>query len=169
MYTVDTYRRVRQAYYRDGKSIREIARLFDLHRQTVRKMLEYSVPPGYRRKVPPHRPKLAPYVGIIDQIVESDQSVPRKQRHTAKRIFERLREEHGFGGQYTIVKDYVREKRLRTQEMFVPLVHPPGHAQADFGEAVVDSGGHRRGTAQSTLFRDGLAVLRRLLRKGLSR
>jgi len=143
MYTVDLYRRVRQAHYRDGKSIRETARLFNLHRQTVRKMLEYSVPPGYQRKSPPHRPKLAPYVGIIDQILESDQSVPKKQRHTAKRIFERLRDEHGFGGQYTIVKDYVREKRLRTQEMFVPLFHPPGHAQADFGEALVDIGGVR--------------------------
>lgn len=140
---MDTYRRVRQAYYRDGKSIREISRLFDLHRQTVRKMLEYSVPPGYRRQSPPQRPKLAPYVGIIDQILGSDQTIPKKQRHTAKRIFERLRDEHGFPGQYTIVKDYVREKRLRTQEMFVPLVHPPGHAQADFGEALVDIGGIR--------------------------
>ncbi len=82
-------------------------------------------------------------MGIIDQILESDQSVPKKQRHTAKRIFERLRDEHGFPGQYTIVKDYVREKRRRSREMFVPLVHPPGHAQADFGEALADIGGVR--------------------------
>lgn len=134
---MDLYRRVRQAHYRDGKSIRQTARLFNLHRQTVRKMLDYSVPPGYQRKAPPHKPKLAPYMGIIDQILESDQAVPKKQRHTAKRIFERLRDEHGFPGQYTIVKDYVRQKRLRAQEMFVPLAHPPGHAQADFGEALV--------------------------------
>ena len=59
----------------------------------------------------------------------------RKQRHTAKRIFERLRDEHGFTGGYTIVKDYVREHRRHRREMFVPLTHPPGHAQADFGEA----------------------------------
>ena len=140
---MDLYRRVRQAYYRDGKSVRQTARLFNLHRKTVRKMLEYSVPPGYQRKAPPHRPKLAPYVGIIDQILDADQSILKKQRHTAKRIFERLRDEHGFPGHYTIVKDYVREKRLRTQEMFVPLVHPPGNAQADFGEALVDIGGVR--------------------------
>ena len=127
---MDLYRRVRQAYYRDGKSVRQTAQLFNLHRQTVRKMLEYSVPPGYQRKVPPHRPKLAPYVGVIDP-PQADQSVPKKQRHTAKRIFERLRDEHGFSGHYTIVKDYVGEKQLRTQEMFVPLVHPPGNAQAD--------------------------------------
>ena len=140
---MDLYRRVRQAYYREGQSIRELSRLFGVHRKTVRKMLEYSVPPGYRRKQPPHRPKLAPYIVIIDEILESDQTVPKKQRHTAKRIFERLRDEHGFPGQYTIVKDYVREMRVRTQEMFIPLVHPPGHAQADFGEALVDIGGIR--------------------------
>ena len=62
---MDLYRRVRQAYYRDGKSVRQTARLFNLHRQTVRKMLEYSVPPGYQRKAEPYRPKLAPYAGIV--------------------------------------------------------------------------------------------------------
>ena len=62
-------------------------------------------------------------------------NLPKKQRHTAKRIHERLREEYGFDGGYTIVKDYVRKHRRRTREMFVPLVHPPGHAQCDFGEA----------------------------------
>ena len=63
---------------------------------------------------------------MIDAILEGDSKVPRKQRHTAKRIFERLRDEHGFDGQYTIVKDYVRERGRRTQEMFVPLSHPAG-------------------------------------------
>ena len=58
---------------------------------------------------------------MIDAILEADRQVPRKQRHTAKRIFERLRDEHGFDGGYTTVKDYVRENRRRTQEMFVPL------------------------------------------------
>ena len=92
----------------DGMSMREAARTFGLHRDTVRKMLAYSVPPGYRRQTPPRRPKLEPYTGVIDRILEDDLRRPRKQRHTAKRIFERLRDEHGFDGQYTIVKDYVR-------------------------------------------------------------
>ena len=70
-----------------------------------------------------------------------DKATPKKQRHTAKRVFERLRDEHGFLGGYTIVKDYVREKMLHCREVFVPLVHPPGHAQADFGEALVVIGG----------------------------
>jgi transposase len=67
--------------------------------------------------------------------LDEDRTSYRKQHHTSKRIFERLREERGFDGGYTIVKDYVREHRRRRREMFVPLVHPPGHAQADFGEA----------------------------------
>jgi transposase len=76
-------------------------------------------------------------VGVIDAILEEDKSTPPKQRHTAKRIFERLREEHEFAGGYTIVKDYVRTAKLRSREMFVPLTHAPGEAQADFGEAWV--------------------------------
>jgi transposase len=67
-----------------------------------------------------------------------------KQRHTAKRVFERLRDEHGFGGGYTVVKDYVRIGRARRRETFVPLAHPPGHAQVDFGEATGVIGGVRQ-------------------------
>ena len=67
-----------------------------------------------------------------------------KQRHTAKRIFERLRDEHGFAGGYTVVKDHVRICRARGRETFVPLAHPPGHAQVDFGEAVAIVGGVRQ-------------------------
>jgi transposase len=81
---------------------------------------------------------------VIDRILEDDKSRPKKQQHTAKRIFERLRDEHGFTGGITIVKDYVAGWRQRAQEMFVPLVHPPGHAQADFGEAIGVIGGAER-------------------------
>ena len=135
MYTVDLYLRVRLACHVDGLSQREAASRFGIARETVRKMLRHSEPPGYRRRQPPKRPKLAPFTDIIDGILEEDRTVHRKQHHTAKRIFERLRDEHGFTGKETIVKDYVRERRLRRREMFVPLSHPPGHAQADFGEA----------------------------------
>ena len=135
MYKVDMYVRVRRACMVEGMSIREAARVFGLHRDTVRKMLMYSVPPGYRRERPPRRPKLEPYTGVIDRILDEDLALPKKQRHTAKRIYDRLRDEYGFTGKYTIVKDYVRERRRRGQEMFVPLSHPPGHAQCDFGQA----------------------------------
>jgi transposase len=107
-------------------------------------MCAYSAPPGYRRTRPPARPKLDAFVPIIDSILAADRQAPRKQRHTAKRIFERLRDEHGFTGGITIVTDFVREARQRTTEKFVPLSHPPGHAQVDFGEAIGVIGGVRR-------------------------
>jgi transposase len=144
MFGLDLYRRVRLACHREGLSQREAARRFGIDRKTVAKMLRFSVPPGYRRSGPPRRPKLDGFTGIIDRVLEEDRSAHRKQRHTAKRIFERLRDEHGFAGGYTIVKDYVRERRVRSREMFVPLVHDPGHAQADFGEALAVIGGIQR-------------------------
>jgi transposase len=95
-----------------------------------------------RTKAPP-RPKLGPLLPVIEAILAADKAAPPKQRHTAKRIFERLRDEHGYAGGYTVVKDYVRLSRSRSREMFVPLAHPPGHAQVDFGECVGFIGGER--------------------------
>src|ERR1019366_5526606 len=144
MYQVEIYGRIRRAVLVEGRSQRSVARDFGLARVTVRKMLGYSIPPGYRRKEPPKRPKLGPWVGVIDTILEEDQRKPAKQRHTAQRIFDRLRAEHGFTGGYTIVKDYVRAAGLRHREMFIPLAHAAGTAQADFGEALVIVGGEER-------------------------
>ena len=79
----------------------------------------------------------------IDGILLDDKSRPKKQQHTAKRIFERLRDEYGFTGGITIVKDYVAGWHRRAQEMFVPLEHRPGHAQVDFGEAIGIIGGSK--------------------------
>src|ERR1700690_3866209 len=145
MYSVEIYGRIRRAVLVEGKSERSVAREFGVARETVRKMLRYTVPPGYRRKEPAKRPKLGPWVGVIDAILEDDKNHPKKQRHTAKRIFERLRSEHAYTGGYTIVKDYVRAATLRQQEMFVPLTHTPGEAQADFGEGlgIIGGGGGR--------------------------
>jgi transposase len=141
MYQVEFYSKLRRACHVEGMSIREAARVFGVHRKTVRKILRFSVPPGYQRGATPKRPKLDGFTGIIDQILATDAGSPRKQRHTSKRIYERLRDEYGFAGGYTIVKDYVRSQRLSRREVFVPLIHEPGHAQADFGEAVVRIGG----------------------------
>ena len=143
MHTVELYRKVRLAC-RDGMSERAAARHFGISRESVKKMLCFSVPPGYRRTVPVRRPKLDGFIEIIDQWLKEDLKQLRKQRHTAKRIFDRLRAEHGFSGGYTIVKDYVREHHRRRREMFVPLTHPPGHGQADFGEARAVIGGVAR-------------------------
>src|SRR5208282_4545448 len=136
MKTVELYARVRHAVLIEGISERAAADRFGINARTVSKMLKFSVPPGYVRTKPPFRPKLDEFTGVIDAILAADKDRPKKQRHTSKRIFERLRDEHGFTGKITIVKDYVAGWRQRTQEMFVPLVHPPGHAQADFGEAI---------------------------------
>lgn len=138
---MDLYLKVRHAHFEEGLSGRQIARDFGISRDSVSKMLAYSEPPGYRRTAPIKRPKLDPYVAQIDQWLAEDKDRPRKQRHTAKRIFERLRDECGFDGGYTIIKDYVRSKKRGSREMFVPLIHPPGHGQADFGEALVVIGG----------------------------
>ena len=137
---MELYKKVRLACA-EGISARAAAKHFNISRGTVEKMLSFSVPPGYRREKPIKRPKLDGFTEIIDSWLEADKVIQRKQRHTAKRIWERLQAEHGFTGGYTIVKDYVRERERRTREMFVPLAHPPGHAQADFGEAVVVIGG----------------------------
>jgi transposase len=144
MYSVELYSKIRRACHVEGMSIREAARVFGVHRKTVRKMLRFSIPPGYQRRRVPKRPKLEGFTGVIDQILETDAGSPRKQRHTATRIFERLRDEYSFAGGYTIIKDYVRTQRLSQREMFVPLVHEPGHAQADFGEAWVRIAGGKQ-------------------------
>jgi len=141
MFKVELYGRVRRAVLVDGVSQRAVAREFGISRKSVRKMVSFSVPPGYRREEPATRPKLDAFVGVIDAIVEEDKARPAKQRHTAKRVFDRLREEHQFTGGYTIVKDYLRSAARRSREMFIPLVHPAGEAQADFGEALAVIGG----------------------------
>ena len=141
---VELYGRVRHAVRIEGLSHRETARRFGLDPRTVAKMMKFSVPPGYVRKKPPARPKLDPFIPVIERILGDDKARPKKQQHTAKRIFERLRDEYGFTGGITIVKDYVAGWRQWAQEMYVPLAHPPGHAQVDFGEAIGVIGGVER-------------------------
>src|SRR5260221_7577939 len=141
---VELYAQVRFAVQIEGVSRREAARRFGIDPRTVAKMLAFSVPPGYRRSRPPARPKLDPFAGIIERILEEDKSRPAKQQDTSKRIFERLRDEHGYRGGITIVRAYVHEQRQRLREMFVPLRHDPGHAQVDFGEALAVIAGEER-------------------------
>src|SRR3712207_4831393 len=144
MKAVDLYARVRRACHVEGMSQRQAARVFGIDPKTVAKMLRFSVPPGYRRSKPPARPKLDGFTGVIDRILEEDRARSRKQRHTARRVFQRLRAEHGFAGGEAIVKAYVRERGLRGRERFGPLVHPAWHGQAAFGEAVAVVGGGER-------------------------
>ena len=107
-----------------------------------------------------------PFIGIIDRILEEDKDRPKKQRHTSKRIFERLRDEYGFTGKITIVKDYICGVRQRRREMFVPLTHPPGHAQVDFGEALAVIGGVERKIHFLAMSLPGIVTLTAWLRHG---
>jgi transposase len=144
MFAVEVYAAVRHFVFIEGNSRREAARVFGLSRETIAKMCRFSLPPGYTRTKPVEKPKLGPLLPVIAAILETDRSAPVKQRHTAKRIFERLRDEHGYAGGYTVVKDHIRLCRARGREIFVPLAHPPGHAQVDFGEALATIGGVRQ-------------------------
>jgi transposase len=123
MYHVEIYQRVRRACHVDGMSVREAVRQFGLHHRTIMKMLEFFIPPGYQRSHPIRRPRLEGFTCIIDAILLNDKTQPKKQHNTAKRIFERLREEYGFGGGYTIVKDYIREM---THFLAMDLPHSDG-------------------------------------------
>ena len=134
---------IRRRVVREGVSQRQILRETGLHWRTLQKILEYAEPPGYRQSKPRAQPKLGPYLARIEQILEQDQAMPKKQRHTAKRIFERLQEE-GYSGGYTQVKAKVRELQQLRQEVYMPLAHRPGEAQADFGEATVLYRGQER-------------------------
>ena len=119
-------------------------REYDISWHTLEKMLAHEEPPGYRQRQPRHKPKLEPYLPIIHEILEGDRQTPPKQRHTATRIFQRLCAEHGYDGCYSNVRTAVRAWKLTTQEVFLPLSHPPGQAQVDFGYAYVDLAGERQ-------------------------
>ena len=128
---------IRRKVLANKASKRAICREYEIHWDTLQRILAYAEPPKYEQKQPRQKPKIGEFVPIIHEILKSDQQVHRKQRHTAKRIFERLRAEHQYGGGYTGVKDVVRAWRQQHKEVFLPLSHPPGEAQVDFGEADV--------------------------------
>ena len=124
-------------------SRREAAREYNLNYRTVVKACEHVEPPGYRREKPRKRPKMEKYLPLVAEILEADKKAPKKQRHTATKIFHRLQEEHGYDGSYESVKEAVRDWKQGNQEVFLPLSHPPGEAQVDFGYAYVDLDGER--------------------------
>lgn len=130
---------------RDGWSIREITRRTGWSRQAVRRAIAApSVPPRYDLAAARPSPVMGPYLALVECWLEGDQTAPRKQRHTAKRIFDRLVDEHGFTGHETTVRQAVARLRGRRVEAYVPLEAPWGKiAQADFGGAVVTIRGER--------------------------
>jgi transposase len=117
-----------------------------MHWRTLEKVLANPQPPGYRAKAPRPRPKLGPFLDWVARILEEDKGCPRKQRHTARRIFDRLKAD-GYLGGYTAVKEAVRDINRTHREVFVPLSHPPGEAQVDFGYALANVAGRLRKVA----------------------
>jgi transposase len=118
-------------------SKRAACREYHLDWKILKRILEHEEPTEYQLQEPRRKRKLGRVLPIIHEILEQDRQAPKKQRHTAKRIFERLCEEHQFDGKLTIVKDAVRAWKQGQAEVFVPLAHRPGEAQVDFGEAQV--------------------------------
>ena len=179
MYGVELYAAVRLAVVDEGLSHHEAGRRFGIDRRTVKKMLSYSAPPGYRRTKPVRRPKLDGFTGIVDAILEADTDpeVPRKQRHTAHRIFERLRDEHGFSGGYTIVKDYVRARREKVAFFCLILPHsnvwfvkayPRGTTEA-FLDGHVSAFAFLGGLPRSILYDNTTLAVARILGDGTRR
>jgi transposase len=131
--------RIRWAHFREGISIRELAHTFHHSRRTIRRALADPGPWGYRRERPPAEPVMGPVAEVVKRWLEEDLQRPRKQRHTAKRIWERLVAEYGFSGGQSTVRQWVRRHRpTSTRAVTLPLAHDPGAgAQIDFGEATV--------------------------------
>jgi transposase len=124
MLTVNQYEYIRIAHRIYGKKIKEIARDTGHSKNTVKKALrgEYR---GYKLRKRQVYPVLGPYISIIDSWLRADKHWPVKQRHTAKRVYDRLCHEHGFEGSNRAVRRYVHDARrrlgLNTDQVFIPL------------------------------------------------
>lgn len=137
---------IRKAILRDGKSKRQVARELGIHRDTVSRLLKAEGPQHYALKQPKHKPVVDSVLPLIQAWLEADEQAPRKQRHTAHRIYERLREDHGFTGSERRIREVVAELRQKPKEVFLLLVFEPGEmAQVDWIEgATLRIGGEYR-------------------------
>lgn len=139
MITMAQVQYIKHLFDVEERSMLDIAKTTGLNYRTVRK---YAYMDDWSKdKLPDIEPKSYPVLGdfipIVDEWLEGDRKIPRKQRHTVKRIYDRLREEKGYSGSYSSVKKYVRKKKFVLKQAaagFLPLAQPKGHAQIDFGE-----------------------------------
>jgi len=143
---------IRELYYEQGKNISAIADEVNMNWRTVQKYVDkedFNLPKPKAASDYVLCPKLDPYKPDIDQWLQDDKKAPRKQRHTARRVFHRLlKEKDGFDCSYRLVAEYVavmkKELHLGKQEGRLPLIHYPGEAQADFGSADFYETGQQR-------------------------
>ena len=143
---VELFEQIRRDRDREGLSIHALARRHGVHRRAVRQALASPLPPERKRPEGRPAPKLGAYRELIDGWLVADREAPRKQRHTARRVWERLRDEHGVEVSERQVRRYVRARRRAlgdvAGEVCVPLCHEPAaEAEVDWGEATVVIGG----------------------------
>ncbi len=133
---------IKKKHLQEGWSIRRIARCLAINRITVRKAIAAKEIPRYRLSCEKPAPVIGPVMGIVEQWLKEDQEAPRKQRHTARRVYHRLVEEHQFSGSESAVRKCVRKLRGQVAEAFVPLEADAGKmAQVDWGTAKARIGG----------------------------
>ncbi len=136
---------IRKKHFIEGWPIRKISRNLSVARQTVRKALQSSEIPKYNLTKEKPCPVMDPYKEIVKEWLEKDKEQPKKQRHTARRIFHRLCEEYGFTGSESTARNYVRTIKNEQKEVFVPLTADWGEqAQVDWGRAKVYIKGKER-------------------------
>ncbi len=137
---------IRKAILRDGKSKRQVAQELGIHRNTVSRLLKSSGPERYALTQPKTKPVIDSVLPIIEAWLQADEQAPRKQRHTARRVFERLCDEYGFTGSERRIREVVAELKQKPKEVFLPLAFEPGEmAQVDWIEgATVRIGGESR-------------------------
>ena len=141
MIQVDEKETIRRLYFIQRHSIREVSKELHHSRRTVKKAITDASVPEYHLTVPRASPVMDPFKAIIERWLEEDKSQPKKQRHTAHRIYTRLVSEHHFTGGERTVRQYVSRLKPKFQEMFIPLEFDPGSdAQCDWGEAFVYMG-----------------------------
>ena len=140
---MELWSQIRRRVHSGELSLRQACREYHLNFRTVHKIVHQPEPQPYQQPQPRPRPVLGPFLPIIEQILHDDQTAPAKQRHTARRIFDRLRDEHDYRGCPSIVREAVRALKQTQAEVFVPLFHPPGEAQCDYGHATVIVAGQR--------------------------
>ena len=144
---MEMWTEVRRRVLTGELSKRAACQEYGINWRTLGKMLAHAEPPGYRRRAKREKPILGPHLAWIHEVLEQDKKAPKKQHHTAQRIFDRLKAERDYTGGVTMVKAAVREWKDARKEVFVPLSHPPGEAQVDFGFAYVDIAGERQQVA----------------------
>lgn len=147
---MEQWNEIRQRVLVDGESKRSVLRKTGMHWTTLEKILTEAEPPGYQLKQPRPKRIIGPYLELIKQILTEDRQAPRKQRHSAMRIYKRIKDA-GYSGGYTQVKEAVNELRRTSQEVFMPLEHKPGEAQVDFGHAYVKEQGELKEVAYFVL------------------